>query len=417
MAAKLWRGDAPAVAQIDTLTPGGTIEVGDKFKATINGKTLSYSATGTTVASVTAGFVAAWNALDSTAYPEFAEVTAADTGTSITLTAKTAGKPFSVTVATTESDDSAADAQTFTRAATTASSGPNHWDAAANWSPAGVPANGDEVYFENSDVDALYGLDQSAVTLASLNVAASFSGSIGLPNHTGSYFEYREKHLKIGATTANIGAGEGSGSGRLKLNTLAVQTTLNVFSTGSPAEVGLEALLWIGTHASNQMTLSRGSVGAAVEAGQTATLATLRVGFDANQSGEAAFRGGSGLTLTTLEQASGTVELNAGVTTVNKSDGTLLANAGNVTTLTNDGGTVYYAGAGTLATVHVGDQATLDFTRNLRARTVTTCNLHAGGTIRDPHKTATWTNGIALVRAGLPDVELDVGSNRTLTVA
>jgi len=63
------------IAQVDSLTPASTIEVGDLFTATINGKTLSYAATNTTIASVTAGFTTAWNA---STIPEFAEITAAD---------------------------------------------------------------------------------------------------------------------------------------------------------------------------------------------------------------------------------------------------------------------------------------------------------------------------------------------------
>jgi len=417
MATKRWRGDAPAVAQVDELTPGGTIEIGDRFLATINGKVLSYRAEDTTVASVTAGFAAAWSALDPEAYPEFAEVAAADTGTSILLTAKSPGKPFTVAVETTESDGSPADGQTFVRATVRASSGPHHWDDPGNWLPAGVPEDGDDVYFENNAVDVLYGLDQTAVQLAGLHLAASYAGNIGLPNFAAGYYEYRDNYLSVGADVVEVGAGEGPGSGRLKLNTGAGRTAVNVFGTGSQAEAGLEALLWLGNHPDNEMTICRGSVGLAVEAGQTATLAVLRVGSGGSQPGEATVRGGAGLGLAVLHQSGGTVELNAGVETVSKSGGELLVSAGNATTLTNDGGPVWYAGAGTLSTVHVGDQASLDFSRRLQARAVTHCNLHAGGTIRDPHGTVSWTNGITLVRAALPDVELDVGTNRTLAVS
>ncbi len=126
MATKIWRGDSPAIAQVDTLAIGGTIEVGDKFTVTINGKSMTYIATSTTAATCATGFVTQWNALSSTAYPEFAEITAAEGVTgSLTLTADTAGKPFTISVATTESNGDAADAQTFTRTATTANSGPN----------------------------------------------------------------------------------------------------------------------------------------------------------------------------------------------------------------------------------------------------------------------------------------------------
>ncbi len=100
MASVKFRGDAPPVAQITHITPAGTIESGDLFKATIGTKTLSYASTATTIASVCSGFTTAWNALASTDYPEFAEITAADNSTSIRLTCDTPGKSFTVNVTT-----------------------------------------------------------------------------------------------------------------------------------------------------------------------------------------------------------------------------------------------------------------------------------------------------------------------------
>ncbi len=137
---RVWKGDAAAVAQVTTLTVGGTIEAGDLFKVTIGDKTLTVAAANTTAADVADQIVAAWNALTATTHPEFAEITAAEgSGGTLTLTADTAGKPFTVTPTTTEANGGAADDQTFTQAATTASSGPNHWDTAANWSGGAVP--------------------------------------------------------------------------------------------------------------------------------------------------------------------------------------------------------------------------------------------------------------------------------------
>src|SRR6185295_12509087 len=111
MASTTWRGDAPAVAQVDTLTVGGTIEATDIFKMTINGKTLSVTAGSTVAATVATTIATAWNA---STIPEFAEITAAATsGGALTLTADTPGKPFVCTVSTTEANGDPADAQTF----------------------------------------------------------------------------------------------------------------------------------------------------------------------------------------------------------------------------------------------------------------------------------------------------------------
>ena len=83
-----WLARALARAQVDTLTPGGTIEVGDIFIVTINGKSISYSATGTTVASVCTGLHAL---LAASTIPEFVEITWTDSTTHITATSATAG--------------------------------------------------------------------------------------------------------------------------------------------------------------------------------------------------------------------------------------------------------------------------------------------------------------------------------------
>src|SRR5688500_17548537 len=110
-----WIGGKSAVAKVATLTPGGTIEAGDKFLMILTSEsgatqTLTVTATNTTVAITCDDIVAAWNASTQTL---FIAVTATDSTTHVTLTADTAGVPFHLTVNTTETDDSPADAQTF----------------------------------------------------------------------------------------------------------------------------------------------------------------------------------------------------------------------------------------------------------------------------------------------------------------
>jgi len=120
-------------------------------------------------------------------------------------TAATAGP--TITVATTDVP--------VVQTATTANSGPNNWDVAANWNNNTAPVTSDTVYISDTDVSILYGLDQSAVTLAALHIEQTFTGFIGLPrtntDGTSSYFEYRDSYLQIGATLLNIGDKEGDG--------------------------------------------------------------------------------------------------------------------------------------------------------------------------------------------------------------
>ena len=95
MANKDWRGDAVERAQVSRITPSD-VEVGDTFTVTINGKSVTVTATAATVANVVALLVAA---LAASTIPEFLEVTAtADGTTSVLLTAATPGIPFTVSV-------------------------------------------------------------------------------------------------------------------------------------------------------------------------------------------------------------------------------------------------------------------------------------------------------------------------------
>jgi hypothetical protein len=400
-----WRGDAPAVAQVNTVTPA-SVTIGNVFTLTINGKTVSFTATAATVANVTAGLVAA---VAASTIAEFQEVTAADNTTNLTLTANTAGRPFTQTSSSATGSGSAG--HSLTTSTSTANSGPNNWDVAANWSLGAVPVNSDDVFIADSDVDILYGLGQSAVTLTSLNIAASFTGKIGLPqvNESGGYYEYRSRYLNVLATTVNIGYGEGSGSGRLLLDLGANATTLIITSTGSPVDQAIPALCVKGSGSTYTPTILSGSVGFAVETGQTATLDTVTV------SGDSTVMLGSGCTLTTVTVNAGVVTMNSGATTLNVVAGEVHVLAGAVTTLNVDGGTVFYRSTGTITTLKVGTEATIDFTRDPRARTVSACTVETTGTIIDTYKSVTWTTGIDLIRCSLSEVTIDLGTHVTIT--
>lgn len=96
----VFRGDVPKVKQVWPVTPAN-VEVGDKFRCTVQGradKFVEFTATAATVANVTAGLQTLLALSD---IPEFKEVTFVDNTTSIGLTAKTAGKPFEFTFSTT----------------------------------------------------------------------------------------------------------------------------------------------------------------------------------------------------------------------------------------------------------------------------------------------------------------------------
>lgn len=399
-ATRRWLGHATAVAQVNTVTP--TAVNAATYTITINAKSISYTADGTaTVAEITAGLTSAFNA--STA-PEFSEITATDSTTLVTLTADVAGYPFTNT--------SSASAGTNVTATTTAATGPYHWDAATNWSGATVPVSTDDVVIENTSVPILYGLAQSAVTLTSLTINQSFTGTIGLPTRNANgYDEYRATYLAISATTVTIGRGDGSGAGRIKLDTGVNAVTLNVINSGSTLETGLEALQWKGANASNAANIWGGSAGLAVLAGETGSVTNLRVNGGT-------VRCGSGLTITNKDQSGGTLTTQSNIGTSCTQNGGIHYHVnGTIATSQIDGGVLYYSAPNTITTMNVGSGGTVDFSQDLRAITCTTCNLYAGGTIRDTQGRVTWTNGIDLERCSIEDVTIDVGAHKKLTIA
>jgi hypothetical protein len=415
MATCVWKGVAPAIAQVVTVTVGGTIEATDIFNMTINGKTLSVVAGSTVAATVATAIAAAWNALSATSWPEFAEITAlATTGGAFTLTADTAGVPFAVTLATTETGGGAADDQTFTQSATTANSGPNDWSVAANWSGGAVPVDDDTIVFENSITSALYGLDQSAITADLLTIKQSFTGTIGLPRtNAAGYVEYRDTYLAISPDVVDIGGGEGIGSGRIKINTGSVQTALTVLNSGTGLDSGVYAVVWKGTHASNAVALMEGELDIAPFASEVATCLTLRQG----ESNAAKIRCGSGVTVGTITNTGGNMIVDtttAAVTAITQTAGELTINGmtNAVTSLTVWGGVVKYNTAGTLTAGIVGSGATLDFRGDMRAKTVTALTRYDGADIQDPAAIVTWTNGIDF--SGCEGI-VGLGKHRTWT--
>jgi hypothetical protein len=303
MADVIWIGNARVVAQVDTLTVGGTVEIGDLFIVTINGKDISTAASSTDVDTTASEVAAACNA---TTEPEFAEITFAASGSGGTLTATsdTAGKPFTLTASTTESGGGAADAQTFVRAATTANDGPNVVNSLDNWSGGALPTGSDDVYIENSAVSLLYELDHfAAVAFSSLTINKSFTGYIGLPERvvgsSSSYNEYRPTYFQLAATTLRIGEGAGIGSGRLKFDFGSNQMTATVFGTGTAIEAGIPSCLLKSTHASAAATVEDGNVGIAALSGETSTIALTQRG--------GSVRLGNGVTVKAVDNIGGSL--------------------------------------------------------------------------------------------------------------
>ena len=416
MGTNIWRGHAPAIAQVDTVTAALTWANTDTATATINDKDVVYTVagiSGNTHLNVLTGLAAALNASTIT---EFAEATyTVATNTTMTATADSAGMPFSMTVAASTGGDG-----TLATAATTGNAGPADASTAANWSEASVPGASDLVVFENSDRDCKYGLDFGATNFASLGIPKTFTGDIGLPRTHGSgtsaYVEYRNQDLKFQCDNAvDVGRGTGSGSRRVRLDTVSVDTTINVFDTGSEVETGIPALLLTNTSAATTVNIMKGSVGHCFFSGETGTIHTLNVSYRTNKAGDAFLWCGNGSTLNTVNISGGTTRVASNIVTLIVNDGVVSVDeAATITTLTIDGGTVVDKSTGTFTTVSlVGEY---DHRQSLEAKTITNLTTFSKAKYHDPFGVVTVTNGIDFSKCSPDDLAVfDTAPNKTWT--
>jgi len=384
MSTIVWRGDAPAVRQVDTFTP--TASNSQTYSITINGKSVSYTAdSSASVQEICEGLQAL---LAASEIPEFAAITWTENDTVITGTGPEDGSPFTATSAATGGG-------ALVQSTTTAANGPNRV-VAANFVGAALPANGDTLVIQDSSSSLSYSLAAlSAVTLDLLNILADFGdgGQVGLPyfnrsNSGGAYYEYRGTYLQVGATEVKIGDGKGQGSGLIKLNLGSVQTSIQVFKTGQPSDQDYGAVQLIGTHASNVLRVFDGSVDVAMGPSEVATFLTITV------SG-GTVRLGGGCTLTTVEaDGNAVVEVRSAATTLRTQGSGVIRKIGSgaVGTVDIGGGQVEYSAAGTITTLTVRAGKTFDASKLTVAVTITDSTAYAGARILDPNGKLTFTN-------------------------
>lgn len=380
MAATSWLGRANATYHVSTHVVGGTAANGQVYSITINGKTISYTATGVDTNSTIA--TALQVLLAASTITEFAEITWTVGTATITGTGDTAGQEHVITSAATGTG-------TLVTTTTTTPSGPNNANDANNWSAAAVLTNGDVVTIAQP-VGITAGLDQSAVTLTAMTVMSSFTGSgvrIGRPrtNATGSYTEFRNTYLKVGVTTLKIGVGEGAGPSNVNINLGSVQTTCEVRKTGQSADANTPSVLLLGTHASNSLDVQSGTVGVGYF-GEASTLDYLRLASNARViCGEGCTLGDiHGAGILTISSAADLLSQTGGDWTVN--------GTGAVAQITQTGGILRWNSSGTVTAATIG--GTLDLSGDATPKTFTDLTLSAKGSIYDPLGVLTVTNKI-----------------------
>ena len=412
MTAHIARNDAVVVPQVTTITP--TVTNSEVFDLLINGKlpnSASYTSDGTATAQeIVEGLQALLAAL--TSPPEFLEMTWTENNSAIIATGLSTGKPFTIAEGPGTGDWASITVSTNAKS-------PNHW-IAENFSGLALPANSDTVTITGltSTQSFKWGLDQSAVLLASLDIRADSAAEIGLPDlntDNGTYYEYRDKELKIGATLLTIGLGEGQGSSRINIGLGATTCAATVYKTGTATNRG--AVHITGGDASSTFHMLDGSVDLAMWSGSVGSWSIIVVNGGTLNCG-------SGVTLATVEAAGiSLVTIRSAATTVRTRDNGRLTHigSGNITTLDIQGGpvTIIATGALTVTTLNLYPGKELDLSLCDSAVTVTNMNCYGTpdnpSTIRDPNNKLTMTNACSTPN-GAQSLRVITGSGRNIRV-
>jgi len=383
MATKYWIGRAAAVAQVSTITVGGTIAPGDKFSVTINGKSVTFTATTTTIAHVVAGLVDLLNA--TTAPIEHGELTWVASSPTIVGTADVAGVPHTITVSETGA------ASTLAIATTVAATGPNFEDNPENWVGGVAPTTDDYLVFDSGSVSVKYGWVKPADSdpFSQRKILPGYTGNIGLPatNELG-YPEYRQRWPLVVAYDVDI-----YGSGQY----------LMVLSDD------VKATVRAGTVEFHYITPVTANVYVRIEAGATVILAEAEDGLTIAEIlnlGTLYVSPANTFSPTiTLITSAGTAEIYK-ATTARTRGGTLKVQK--ATTLQPYSGTIVLLGpsdtTGTTTITNVvvgpdtadGEDGTLDLSQSMTPVAITNLTLNGRGAILDPHQRLTGTHTLTI---------------------
>lgn len=242
-----------------------------------------------------------------------------------------------------------------------------------------IPTAADNVRIPRDGGAISSGLSQSGVAINAFIVEDGYANTIGSASG----------YLVIDPDSFQF-----SGTGAAYIDVGSAATALDVRNTATVA-TGYFGLYLKGT-AITVLSVTKGSVGIAMQAGETSTI-TDAVRAAGNQ---AVISIGSGVTMsgTTLDVISGAVVSFANLITANLEGGTLTTyGSGTLTTGNIKGGTFYPNGSGTITTINVGRSAgVVDFTQSGIDITVTNMNVYKGGSFKANPLRVTFTNDVVV---------------------
>ena len=422
-----WAPNQSAVAQVETYTYTAPSGAGNTYTATINGKTVTYTANATdglTAAAVASGHYNLLTAQTGVP-PELTEITFTNPSDGIVVaTASSAGTPFAnVTVNGVAGQGLVMStgnglANGIATVHTIANKSPSDVNDPQNWlrviTPAPpvrqLPQNLDDVVVSNTTVSMLWNLDRLVATQFNTYTRwQNFEGTIGLPdNNPGGYTEWRATYFRFvgptGSTPAGglqmvlgFDSGVGGGPSRERYNVGSQQVTMTILAAGSAVDdYGIK---FLGVHTQNTFKLLGGtSLGIALLPSEVAQLSSCTVGDGSTVAM------GVGVTWT----AASTLTLYGSAAILNSAPATLSLNNGARATVTTDGltfttiaaqgssGLTFVAG-GTITTLTLTTGSTLDKSSDARTLTITNSTIDGDTcTIDDPLNSIVWTNATSV---------------------
>lgn len=401
-------------AETHTLTVAGAATVGGTITLTINAKAVTYTlVTGDSTTTAASGLAAAVSASTEPEFQQISPVSAS--GAVVTLVARDAGRFLTPTGAGALSVSSAG-GPTLTDAVLVIGKSPANGDDPVNFQGGVLPANNDTLTFQNGTSPMLFDLTYlAAFDIPALTVLPTYSGNgIGLPVFAAEgYREYRGGRAVLKSCPAlqvELPAAAGVTSYRFDTGSTAA-CALRVEGTGNPG-IGQEQVDWIGTHGSNSVEVLGAGVTIAPNFGETATLGAIK-------AVQGAVSAGIGVTMASASLEDSDMDTRASVPTLNMNGGSsiVVRDAAVLGVVQIDGGTLRHAGSGDVTSLYIGSGGVADFGGSRDLITVTNVDVNEGGTLLDPYRRVTWTNGVGLPRTGLANVTLDLGTNFRINTA
>lgn len=270
----------------------------------------------------------------------------------------------------------------------------------ANWSDSAAPGNNDTLIFNHLGTANCSTNTASSLTGVTVIVEQSYTGQLGALTSAGvaTYFQLDGGTVFIGRKTAQ---GSGSGPTLVMLkNSSTTAMTVNVLNTSSSSASTYYPPVMITGGTAITVNHSGGNVGVSLVPGESATV-TYRIAISDDAAIPPSVTFGSGVTVTELTANGGTITSYSSNTNTNTALSgtatyTYLGTGAHTTIDASTGTTVIYSGTGTLTTGNLRG-GSIDFSRDSRAKTVTTLNTYRGYSLNVNNGEAgsiTFTNAI-----------------------